>query len=190
MGDHAPRAIDAHADANAHANAHAHANADANAHDDAEPDADTHTESASDVEPESLGGDAVAYARTVNEHGFGSAIMLALLALAGLLCLAVADAANVLVTRARAQSAADAAALAAASAQWPFLDEGDPTTAARETAEDNGAELQSCDCPERGERAVVVVSIATRIRMLGVAPSRVFARAEASLDPGRLFAPS
>lgn len=187
MGDHAPRAIDAHAHANAHAHADAHA--DARPHADAEPD--THTESASDADPESLaGGDAVAYTGIVNEHGFGSAIMLALLALAGLLCLAVADAANVLVTRARAQSAADAAALAAASAQWPFLDEGDPTTAARETAEDNGAELQSCDCPERGERAVVVVSIATRIRMLGVAPSRVFARAEASLDPGRLFAPS
>jgi secretion/DNA translocation related TadE-like protein len=125
----------------------------------------------------------------VNEDGFGSAVMLALIALVALLCIATADAANVLVSRARAQTAADAAALAAAAAEWPFLKEGDPSEAARAQATANGASLESCDCPVRGPRAVVVVSIPTRIRMLGVAPKRVSARAEASLDPGRMFSP-
>jgi secretion/DNA translocation related TadE-like protein len=123
----------------------------------------------------------------VSENGFGSAVMLALLALAGLLCMAVADAANVLVARARAQAAADAAALAAATAQWPFTGQRDPEDAAAQGAEDNGASLESCECPERGEKAVVVVSLPTRIRMLGVAPPVVYARAEASLEPGRIF---
>ena len=125
----------------------------------------------------------------MNEDGFSAPLMLVLLALVGLLCLAIADAANVLTSRARAQSAADAAALAAASAAWPFLAEGNPSAVAKATAELNGAELESCDCPVRGSREVVVVSIATRIRMLGVAPRRVSARAEASFDPGRMFSP-
>ena len=123
----------------------------------------------------------------MSDDGFGSAVMLALLALAGLLCMAVADAANVLVTRSRAQTAADAAALAAATAQWPFTGQRDPEDAARQGAEDNGASLESCECPERGEKAVVVVSIETRIRMLGVAPPVVYARAEASFEPGGMF---
>jgi uncharacterized membrane protein len=125
----------------------------------------------------------------VNEEGFAAPLMLVLLALVGLLCIAVADAANVLTSRARAQTAADAAALAAASAAWPFLAQGDAAEAARSAAESNGATLESCECPVRGPREVVVVSIATRIRMLGVAPRRVSARAEASFDPGRMFSP-
>jgi Flp pilus assembly protein TadG len=122
----------------------------------------------------------------VNDHGFASAIMLALLALAGLLCLATGDAANVLLARARAQTAADAAALAAVAAQ---LDSGDqtPEEAATRTSEANGADLEECDCPAHGGRAVVTVSMATRVHMLGVAPSRVTRTAEASLDLGRVF---
>src|SRR5437660_1455681 len=90
------------------------------------------------------------------EKGFASALMLVLLALVGLLCIAVADAANVLTSRARAQTAADAAVLAAASAAWPFLAGGDPADAARSAAASNGATLESCECPTRGPRAVVV----------------------------------
>jgi secretion/DNA translocation related TadE-like protein len=126
----------------------------------------------------------------VNEDGFASAIVLALLALAGLLCLAVSDAGNVLVARSRAQTAADAAALAAAVAQWPFAGrDEDPEQAAARVAEDNGATLESCDCRLRADRASVVVSVPTRIRMLGVAPSRVHARAESTMNVGRLFDP-
>jgi uncharacterized membrane protein len=126
----------------------------------------------------------------LNENGFAAPILLALLALAGLLCLATADAANVLVSRGRAQGAADAAALSAAAAQWPFLSQDeDPTDAARRSAEANGANLESCDCPIRGPRAIVVVSMATHIRMLGVAPPRIVARAESTIDAGKIFVP-
>lgn len=126
----------------------------------------------------------------MRDDGFVSALVLALLALAGLLCLAVADAASVLVSRARAQSAADAAALAAAVAQWPFAarDE-EPTDAAERTAVDNGATLERCDCPLHGRSATVSVSVPTRVRLLGVAPSRVHAHAMSTLDVGGVFEP-
>lgn len=126
-----------------------------------------------------------------SERGFASVTLLALVVLAGLGCLALADVANVLVGRVRAQAAADAAALAAAVEQWPFLEEEEgemgPEEAAGAAAEANGARLEGCDCPLRGERARVRVSVETRIRMLGVAPPRVYASATAAVDPGALF---
>lgn len=124
------------------------------------------------------------------ERGFATAVLLVLLALVALFCLAVADAANVLVTAVRARGAADAAALAAATAQWPFLGaDEEPTEAAARVAEANGAELVSCDCPLRGDRATVVVAVPTRVRMLGVAPPEVRGRASAEVDPAVLFRP-
>jgi secretion/DNA translocation related TadE-like protein len=126
----------------------------------------------------------------VNERGFASVMLVSLLALAALLCLVTADAANVLVSRSRAQSAADAAALAAATAEWPFTGEKQtPEQAATDAAQANGATLVSCTCPLRGPTAHVEVQVPTRIRMLGVAPSKVNATAEAKLDIDRIFAP-
>jgi secretion/DNA translocation related TadE-like protein len=126
----------------------------------------------------------------VNEDGFASPLLIVLLALVALLCLACADAANVLVSRARAQSAADAAALAAAVAEWPFVARDEtPDDAASRTAEANGATLESCECPLRAAYARVTVQVRTRIRMLGVAPSRVTATASATFDVNRIFAP-
>ena len=122
----------------------------------------------------------------MSDQGFASTIMLALLALAGLLCLATADAANVLLSRTRAQTAADAAALAAVAVQLES-GAGSPEEAAKRTSEANGAVLEGCECPAHGGLAKVTVSIATRVRMLGVAPSRVERTAEASLDLGRVF---
>jgi Flp pilus assembly protein TadG len=119
-----------------------------------------------------------------------SALMLSLLLLAALLFLAASDAANVLMARARVQNAADAAALAAASAQWRLASEtGDPADAARRVAEANDATLESCECALRSDRSRVTVSRATSVRMLGVAPRRVSATAEARADVGRLFVP-
>jgi uncharacterized membrane protein len=119
-----------------------------------------------------------------------NAIFVALLALAALLCIATADAANVLVSRSHAQHAADAAALAAATAEWPFTKTNlTPDEAADQQAKANGATLVRCDCPLRGPTARVTVSVRTFIRMLGVAPSKVTATAEAKLDINRIFAP-
>lgn len=122
----------------------------------------------------------------MRDGGFASPLLVAQLALAGLLCLATADAANVLVARARAQSSADAAALAAAAAQWTGAGE-EPADAAAAVATRNGTRLDGCECPRHGSAATVVVSAATRIRMLGIAPRSVSARAEAKVDVGRLF---
>jgi len=126
----------------------------------------------------------------VNDGGSVSVLMLALLAIVGLLCLATADAANVLLARSRAQTAADAAALVAASAQWRVAaGKEDPASAARAMASFDGAELVSCTCAIRADHATVVVSIATHIRMLLVAPRKVQATATARLDLNRVFSP-
>ncbi len=124
----------------------------------------------------------------MSERGAASSVLLSMLALMALFSLALADAGNVLLARSRAQKAADAAALAAAVAQWPFLRAGsDPPAAATEVAEANGARLEVCECPVRGREAFVEVTVPTRIRMLGTAPSRVRGRATAAVDPGALF---
>lgn len=123
-----------------------------------------------------------------DDDGFGSVFLLAQLGLAALLCVAFADAANVLVARARAQTAADAAALAAAVAQWRDGDEL-PGEAARAIATANGAELDACRCERHAPTATVTVGRGTSIRLLGVAPRRVTASATASVDVARLFAP-
>lgn len=126
----------------------------------------------------------------MKDDGMVSVLMLSLLLLAALLCLAAADAANVLVARARAQNAADAAALAAASAQWRLASEtGDPQDAARRLAEANDTVLETCECELRADHVRVTVSRGTSIRMLGVAPSRVTATAEARADVAKLFEP-
>lgn len=109
-----------------------------------------------------------------------------LLALAGLLALATADGANVLLARARAQTAADSAALAAAAVMW---EDADPAEAARAMAARNGAELEACACDEAAEGARVTVSMPTRIRILRVAPSRVSASARATTDAAQVFRP-
>lgn len=126
--------------------------------------------------------------RAASDGGDVSVLMLALLLLAALLCLATADVANVLLTRARVQTAADAAALAAAAAQWRGGDEA-PSDAARAVAEHNNAVLDDCACERHDDRAAVTVGARTSVRMLGVAPRRVTARAEASVDVARLFRP-
>lgn len=126
----------------------------------------------------------------IREGAFATPVLLVLLALVALFCLAVADAANVLSAGVRARTAADAAALAAATEGWAFLGgDREPEATAEEVAEANAAELVSCDCPLRGERATVVVAVPTRVRMLGVAPPRVRARASAAVHPGVLFDP-
>lgn len=119
-----------------------------------------------------------------------SAVLLAVVALVGLFSLAFVDVANVLVARARARSAADGAAVAAAAEQWPYAEgERDPLGAARGVAEANGVRLDRCDCQPHGRAASVVVSLETRVRLLRVAPPRVRASATARADPGRLFEP-
>ncbi|MEX2395283.1 MAG: hypothetical protein WD826_12480, partial [Actinomycetota bacterium] len=77
----------------------------------------------------------------------------------------------------------------AESAQWSIDGRAEPSVIATEVAHDNGAMLTSCECEPRGSEATVVVSVATRTRMLGAAPRRVTALASAAFDPSRVFQP-
>lgn len=100
--------------------------------------------------------------------------------------LAVADFGSLLATRARAQAAADAAALAAIVRQVPALGQGDdPEGAAREEAERNGATLLSCSCAVGSAEAVVEVEVPARVGFLAAwagRRARAVARAEVDAD--------
>jgi hypothetical protein len=68
------------------------------------------------------------------------------------------DLAGEAVLRARAQAAADAAALAAVATSAPG-ESGQPVALARSFASHNAADLRSCRCPVGGTEAVVEVSV-------------------------------
>jgi secretion/DNA translocation related TadE-like protein len=112
-----------------------------------------------------------------NERGSASIIMLGVLAVALVLCAALARLGGAAVSAARAQTAADAAALAAADQ----LALGHGATAARRTADaaahENGARLVSCRCS--GVAAEVEIEITGRAR----------ARARAEVDFSRARVP-
>lgn len=122
-----------------------------------------------------------------DQRGGAIPLLMVSLALMSLMCLAFADATGVIVARARASTAADAAALAAAVAQWPHLDiTENPQEAATSVASANGATLEVCECPVRGETARVVVYIDPPMRILR-SFIRVRAQAKAKLDWDRVF---
>jgi secretion/DNA translocation related TadE-like protein len=101
-----------------------------------------------------------------------------------LFSLAVADLGSMLLARARAQAAADAAALAAVVQQAPVLQQGsDPEGAARDAAERNGATLVSCTCEVGTPDATVEVEITPRLGFLSDWYGRkARAKAHAHLD--------
>lgn len=105
--------------------------------------------------------------------------------LMSLFALGAADLGSMLVTRARAQQAADAAALAAVVQQAPVLGQGDdPEGAARDVAERNGATLVSCACVVGETEATVEVTIVPKLGWLeGWFGRTVHATARAALDP-------
>ena len=114
----------------------------------------------------------------------------AIVAIAGalILCLGAlgaADLGSMLLARARAQSAADAAALAAVVAQTPILGHAnDPEQAARDVAGRNGAALLRCDCPQGSTFATVEVTVMPRLVFLsGWFGRTAHASARAALDP-------
>src|SRR5260370_36641429 len=99
--------------------------------------------------------------------------------------LGAADMGSMLHARARAQSAADAAALAAVTEQAPILGRGnDPEQAARDEADRNGAVLARCDCSVGETTATVEVTMAPKLTFLsGWFGRHVRAKARATLDP-------
>lgn len=86
------------------------------------------------------------------------------------------------IQRAKAQTAADAAALAAASELIPGLGR-DPEGQARRFASANGARLVDCDCRQGSRAAQVEVAVpADFFLIFEAAPREVPARARAGID--------
>lgn len=104
-----------------------------------------------------------------------SAIVLVLL-------LGLGDLGIFLLARSKAQTAADAAALAAVAELIPGS-RGEPHIEAARFAQANGARLLGCDCREGGRAAMVRVGVQVRFGIVrGVKEVTARARAEVDLD--------
>lgn len=116
-----------------------------------------------------------------SERGSVSIVVVALVAVALVLVIGVADLARVLTRAARAQTAADAAALAAA--QELATGSGvEPADLAAAYAERNGAVLTACSCEAGGTEAVVTVAVQVGSLVLAPDDRVVTARARAVVD--------
>ncbi len=119
--------------------------------------------------------------RVERETGSVTLVAGGVLFIACILCLATVDLGRALLARARAQTAADAAALAAAH-EIAIPTDAQPADVARAFAERNGATLASCDCNPGSDEAVVEVTISVPFVLLG--PDRtVVGTARAVIGP-------
>lgn len=115
------------------------------------------------------------------ERGSVSVVVAAVAALSLVMSLLVLDLWRAVLARAQAQTAADAAALAAAGSMWS-RDGPDPAAVASDYAARNGAALESCRCPPGGTEAVVTVRIVFRVAAIPAAQREVRATARAVLE--------
>jgi secretion/DNA translocation related TadE-like protein len=117
-----------------------------------------------------------------SERGSVSIAAVGVMVLVVILSLASADLARVLAVASRAQTAADAAALAAAQALVIPEDGASPKDAAAEYAERNGSDLVSCSCDPGADEATVVVRTAVGRLLLFGNDRVVTAKARAVVD--------
>ena len=125
--------------------------------------------------------------RARDERGGVSMVMLAVLVAGLVLATGAARLGGALVGRARAESAADAAALAAADRLALGGGGAAARTAAARTAASNHARLVSCDCAGASAAVVVEVVLPAPLGMFGVARGKAKAevRPECVVDlPG------
>jgi secretion/DNA translocation related TadE-like protein len=114
------------------------------------------------------------------EEGSVTVLAAAVIAVLLVCTMGVADVARVLVERTRAQTAADAASLAAA--QDLALDDGDPSADAAAFAAHNGAVLVACACASGSFEAIVTVSRSFDGLLLLPGTHRIDATARAVVD--------
>jgi secretion/DNA translocation related TadE-like protein len=100
------------------------------------------------------------------DRGTVTVLAAALVLVAAVLTIASVDVARVLGARARAQTAADAAALAAAQ-ELAVPSGRDPAQAAAEYGLRNGGTLRWCRCEPGTEEAVVEVAVEVRLLFFG-----------------------
>lgn len=117
------------------------------------------------------------------ERGSVSLVAVAIIAAATILALGAADLARVLVAASRAQTAADASALAAAQ-ELAIPSGRDPAEVAAEYALRNGGELLGCSCARGTFEAVVQVGVDTGSLLLLGEHRVVRADARAVVDLG------
>lgn len=118
------------------------------------------------------------------EHGTATVVVPFVLWIATLVAIVTIDVGAYLVAASRAQALADAAALAAVSADVVGSRGGAPPAEARRISVVGGGRLERCDCRRGSERATVAVSVPVPgliIPSLGA--SRVTAEASAVLAP-------
>jgi secretion/DNA translocation related TadE-like protein len=118
---------------------------------------------------------------STSERGSVSIVVASILAALVVFTLGAADLARVLLVAASAQTAADAAALAAAQ-ELAFPSGLEPEDVAREYASRNAATLVSCSCPKETFEAVVTVRAAVGPLLLFADDRVVEARARAVVD--------
>lgn len=119
------------------------------------------------------------------QRGSVSIVVAGVILVALMLCLGTADVARVLAAASRAQSAADAAALAAAQELALPVEGSDPGLVAADYAARNGAVLVACRCDLGTLEAVVTVETSAGALFLLPGDRTVTARARAVVDaPG------
>lgn len=119
------------------------------------------------------------------DRGSVSLAIIGLVAVVMVLVLGLGDLGIFLLARSKAQTAADAAALAAAAEQIPGIGRGDPRGEASRFAKINGARLISCECRPGDRAAQVRVAVKVRFGLL-MRSQEVGAHARATVDVGRL----
>jgi secretion/DNA translocation related TadE-like protein len=90
-----------------------------------------------------------------SDHGNVSVLLTAVVVVAIMLCAAIAGLGSAAAEKARANNAADAAALAAAGGLALGRTPAEACAMARSTAVDNGARLLTCHCADAIARIVV-----------------------------------
>jgi secretion/DNA translocation related TadE-like protein len=117
------------------------------------------------------------------ERGSVSLVAVAVVGVIVVLALGATDLARVLVGAAKAQNAADAAALAAAQ-ELAIPSGEDPSEVGWRYADLNGAELVECRCDTGSQEAVVLVRVHIGSLMTVPGDRTVEARARAVLETG------
>lgn len=120
--------------------------------------------------------------RAASDRGSITVLSAAVLAALIVLAMGAADVARVLHAASRAQTAADAAALAAAQALAIDEEGPEPAALAGEYAERNGAVLETCSCERGTFEATVGVRLPVGDLFLLAGDRTVQARARARVD--------
>jgi secretion/DNA translocation related TadE-like protein len=119
----------------------------------------------------------------LGERGSVTVLTVTVLSFAAILALVVVDLLRALESRSRAQTAADAAALAAAQ-EIARPSGAQPSTLAADYARRNGAMLIDCRCDGESTSAIVTVEVPVNVLFVG-ADRDVRARAKAVVEtPG------